>query len=1405
MCNGSAGETKANTITAQVQDDEDNLASDSDPVEIEIIPPVPADISGQVRNDTDFDGDLSDLDNGISGVEIQLIDGECVIGFNCPRTNTNLAGYYNFSGILPGDYLVLETDPNGYVSTADSQGANDNQISLTVISGIDLGGNDFLDTDQTASILGQVREDSDGDGNIGDNDSGIAGVSIELLQGYCDLGIDCLTTLTDSNGYYGFHNLISGEYIIVENDLPDFISTNDSDPPNDNRIRATIIQGVNSVANDFLDKIDPSTCIPPDPVSGFVSSTDPAAGDVISLTRSTIDVVFNQPMATSGSGSVLDKSSYDNRIRNITAGRNVDILSVSYYAPTRTATLVLDTSDSDWSPGSEYRLTILDGWDSVENVCGAEQDNDVRITFFTQSGISGQIRHDQDGDGNLADNDPGIHGVTLELVQAGCSLGSCPTTTSNSNGYFEFTDLPAGNYTLHEYDLSNYTSTADADGGNDNQINVTVGDHDFHTRRDFLDKIDPSTCSPPDPVNGFVSSTDPAAGDVISLTTTTIKVVFNQPMATSGSGSVLDLSSYDSRIRNITADRNVDILSVSYHAPTRTATLVLDTSDSDWKPGSEYRLTIKDGPGSITNPCGMHQDDDVFINFFTRSGISGQIRNDVDVDGDFSDNDQGIHGVTLELVQAGCSLGSCPTTTSDSNGNFRFTDLGAGTYRLYEYDLSGFTSTADTGGANDNQINLTVGEHDFLTGNTFLDTGSCSAPDPLSGFVSNITPANNSTLVSMATNSITIQFNQPMDSEDGEGVLRLENYHNSLKNLDSGGSVAFTGVTYNSLSYTATLSLDSADDDWRPGTNYELTISNNIANACGVKQDVNIISVFQTTSAISGQVREDTDGDGNLNDEDPGLANVRLELRDGSCTIGADCRTTLTSGSGFYIFTNVIPGNYTLYEYNLPGFTSTADSAGANNDIIGINLTPGPISSQNDFLDTDKPLIQVYISPDPGSIGEGSRDINYSVTVENVSAEAAALINLSDNVFGDLNGQGSCTVGGSIPSGGSYSCSFAGTITGNAGDSHTNTLSSSVQDNSGNGASDTDSSTVGFTDVEPSLSILISPDITEVDASGQAVLFTVQVNNTSPESVELRMLNDNIYGNLEGQGTCALSQTIPVGGSYSCTYPGEVAGLIGDIKINEITAEIQDDEGNNTSESSSSSVNVVDILPTFTVSKIPSASTIDPPLEVSFDILVTNTSPEPVTLESLVDDLYGDLNGLGSCDLSLRPLLPAFGGIYNCSFTEIITGSDGEIHTNIVTAQISDDEGNLVTEIASATVNIIDSLPSINVTIVPELPSLPEPGGEISYTITIENTSVEAITILSLLDDLYGDLSGECSVGGSILAGEIYQCSFMRLISGVQGDLVTNTLTASIEDDEGNLISGLASATVTILEGLPAP
>jgi uncharacterized repeat protein (TIGR01451 family) len=106
-------------------------------------------VRGQVRDDYDLDGSLSDPDLPVGGVTVQLHsdpngDGNPADGALLRSSATLSDGTYAFSELPNGRYVLVELDPAGSASTADTFGPNDNRIALTV-SNADRSGNDFLD------------------------------------------------------------------------------------------------------------------------------------------------------------------------------------------------------------------------------------------------------------------------------------------------------------------------------------------------------------------------------------------------------------------------------------------------------------------------------------------------------------------------------------------------------------------------------------------------------------------------------------------------------------------------------------------------------------------------------------------------------------------------------------------------------------------------------------------------------------------------------------------------------------------------------------------------------------------------------------------------------------------------------------------------------------------------------------------------------------------------------------------------------------------------------------------------------------------------------------------------------------------------------------------------------------
>ena len=118
--------------------------------------------------------------------------------------------------------------------------------------------------------------------------------------------------------------------------------------------------------------------------------------------------------------------------------------------------------------------------------------------------------------------------------------------------------------------------------------------------------------------------------------------------------------------------------------------------------------------------------------------------------------------------------------------------------------------------------------------------------------------------------------------------------------------------------------------------------------------------------------------------------------------------------------------------------------------------------------------ITVTKTADPASLGEPGGDFTFSVNVHNDSSvDAVTLESLTDDLYGDLAGLGTCSVPQTIAPGGDYSCSFTGSFLGSPGDSQTDTVTASGTDDDNAPVSQTGSATVSITDLAPMNPIVI--------------------------------------------------------------------------------------------------------------------------------------------------------------------------------------------------------------------------------------------------------------------------------------------------------------------------------------------
>jgi hypothetical protein len=118
------------------------------------------DVSGTVFQDSDGDGVFSGGDTALVGVTVEIFADDGAGNPTGPALDsqvTDANGDYTFTDLAPESYVIVETDPSGYASLADSVGANDNQIPITVANA-DIIDRDFLDS--PSADLSVTKDDS---------------------------------------------------------------------------------------------------------------------------------------------------------------------------------------------------------------------------------------------------------------------------------------------------------------------------------------------------------------------------------------------------------------------------------------------------------------------------------------------------------------------------------------------------------------------------------------------------------------------------------------------------------------------------------------------------------------------------------------------------------------------------------------------------------------------------------------------------------------------------------------------------------------------------------------------------------------------------------------------------------------------------------------------------------------------------------------------------------------------------------------------------------------------------------------------------------------------------------------------------------------------------------------------
>jgi hypothetical protein len=230
--------------------------------------------------------------------------------------------------------------------------------------------------------------------------------------------------------------------------------------------------------------------------------------------------------------------------------------------------------------------------------------------------------------------------------------------------------------------------------------------------------------------------------------------------------------------------------------------------------------------------------------------------------------------------------------------------------------------------------------------------------------------------------------------------------------------------------------------------------------------------------------------------------------------------------------------------------------------------------------------------------------------------------------------------------------------------------------------------------------------------------------------------------------------------------------------------------------------------PGISVTKVANPTSLEEPGgNVTFTITVANTGNETVTINSFTDSDF-DLATL--CPTAIGTVLPAGSQPFTCQFVVNLAGvATGPAHENTASVQATSASGAVLAVNDSASVTFVSVVPpAFTVTKVPNPTSMPEPGGNVTFTITVTNTGPGAMRIIQFTDSDF-NLATHCPTAVNTVlqpASSPFVCSFVQSVTGSPATPHMNTVSVRAENVANTALTTLQTAQATVtFQGVPVP
>ena len=713
-------------------------------------------IAGVVYNDVNGNARLDGGEAGLAGVAVALQQNGVVVA----TTATHSQGEYLFANVVPGASIVQITLPVGF-------GASFLEQVVNAVTGVLIESANFGLT-ENGSIAGVVFVDQDTNHLQGTGELGVAGVSIELLEG----GSVRQSQTTDVNGIYRFTGVPVGSYRLrlalpvgyvstVGNEAEITLSSGftaksnfsvqlqgslsgllyedrngnqrpDASEPGVGGVSVTlfqnggVVQSVNTGAEGYYQFLG---------LAAGLYTVQASVPDAL-VANGVVEVAVN----LDGIGAAAVNFGYQSRgvvsgivYQDLNNNQQQDMTEpglegVRLEAVQGGNVLGAVVSQTDGSyriaglpPGTYLlRLVLPAGFAPVtpqeeEIFLTGGNGQNVGFGLLPVSTIAGMVFEDLNGDGVRQFFEPGMGNVRLAIYGAGVDTlfrtfddVYVREVRSAGDGSYQFLNQAIDSYDVVVDGLASYTHSTPS------QMAVNLGQYwtaaaSFGFQR--TNRVAATTYEDFDG-NGRQGMDEPPLANLPV-------VLVNQSAGVMGSGLLGAQTTYSATTSSVGFVSFRDVLAGDYEVRT------VPPSNSYVAPRTLANFSIApDGTASEQ------------FGFFQIGTVSGSVFNDVDGNGKRAEVEAGMAGLIVEILNVDDSVRATRVTATD--GKFRFTALPAGSYRVRVAGPSGYASTSlnpaaftltDAGIGAAAFVDLGFATTDSITGRVFSDINKNRSQD----------------------------------------------------------------------------------------------------------------------------------------------------------------------------------------------------------------------------------------------------------------------------------------------------------------------------------------------------------------------------------------------------------------------------------------------------------------------------------------------------------------------------------------------------------------------------------------------------------------------------------------------------------------------------------------------------